>query len=360
MTGLTPAVAVPPEWYKVVGHESFAGPCTSDSRAPSTSAAMAECVHDIHANVSVSLDGGSFFSPPLPLVFGWVAPLKVSWLFVGPITDLGWTYSHNKGRLSVEDKYGGLVDAARYEESVPEGEFETQQTNRGRTIATGTPVNNLTSDGTPSAYYPAFALAKQLCDEDYDIVFATSFGFQSQMLDVAASYEPCRRAATSDDEHWTHFVGTAFTQTNSLTSTMFGKIYQMRYLSGIVAGASLTRSNITDPGSNLCVAYIAAFPIPEVVTSVASVTSVTAVTAVTYDHHSAARASVMRDGRHVRSAVPTCAVTPVPSVPMAQVQRGINAFTLGCRSAFASCIVKVLWVGTWHSAEIEEVAAHFF
>ena len=86
---------------------------------------------------------------------------------------------------------------------------------------------------------------------------------------------------------------------------MFGKIYQMRYLSGIVAGKSLARTNITDPDSTLCVAYIAAFPIPE-------------------------------------------------------VQRGINAFTLGCRSVFAACQVKVVWVGTWHSAEIETAAAHFF
>ena len=78
-------------------------------------------------------------------------------------------------------------------------------------------MNNVTAAGTLSDYHPAFALAKQFCDvgaagyqsvsprvtsatddafepprrqADYDIVFATSFGFMSQMLDVSGSYEP--------------------------------------------------------------------------------------------------------------------------------------------------------------------------
>ena len=68
-------------------------------------------------------------------------------------------------------------------------------------------------------------------------------------------------------------------------------VYQMRYLTGLVAGDKLVDELRTAQARpSLCVAYIAAYPIPE-------------------------------------------------------VQRGINAFTIGCRERFASCTVKVVWTG---------------
>jgi hypothetical protein len=82
----------------------------------------------------------------------------------------------------------------------------------------------------------------------------------------------------------------------------------MRYLTGLVAGDALaapTGSSRGTPRNGKCVAYIAAYPI-------------------------------------------------------AEVQRGINAFTLGCRARFPDCTVKVVWTGTWHSAEVEGAAAHYF
>eukprot|EP00966_Prymnesium_polylepis_P148563 3432072-Prymnesium_polylepis.1 len=91
-------------------------------------------------------------------------------------------------------------------------------------------------------------------------------------------------------------------------STAFAKIYQMRYLSGIVAGDALAApkgSLSATPRNGSCVGYIAAYPIPE-------------------------------------------------------VQRGINAFAKGCRSRFAGCTVKVLWLGTWHSVKVEGAAARYF
>ena len=50
----------------------------------------------------------------------------------------------------------------------------------------------------------------------------------------------------------------------------------------------------------------------------------------------------------------------IAAYPLPEVQRGINAFAIGCRARFASCVVKVLWMGTWHSAKVEGAAAHFF
>eukprot|EP00966_Prymnesium_polylepis_P028368 656532-Prymnesium_polylepis.1 len=70
-----------------------------------------------------------------------------------------------------------LVDASTKFESLPEGEQEVRQQNRGQTIATETPVREVAADGRPNAYYEAFSTMRRLCLDDYDIVFATSFGF---------------------------------------------------------------------------------------------------------------------------------------------------------------------------------------
>jgi basic membrane protein A len=76
-------------------------------------------------------------------------------------------------------------------------------------------------------------------------------------------------------------------------STYFGRIYQPRYLSGIVAG-KMTQNNI--------IGYVAAFPIPEVI-------------------------------------------------------RGINAFTLGVRSVNPDATVNVVWTYTWYDPVKEREAA---
>ena len=193
--------------------------------------------------------------------------LKLAFIYVGPVTDFGWTYSHNKGRLSVESSFGGLVDAMTYFESEPEGEFEGSQDSRGMTIASGTAVNPTKADGSPNMYYSAFTKMKTLCDDDFDLVFSTSFGFMSQTLDVSTDYAPCRVAADGETPHNTHFVHATGYKTNDLMSTMFGKIYQMRYLTGFVAGDALAAakdSPFATPRNGKCVAYIAAYPIPEV------------------------------------------------------------------------------------------------
>ncbi|WP_245540548.1 BMP family ABC transporter substrate-binding protein, partial [Solimonas variicoloris] len=47
-------------------------------------------------------------------------PLKVAFVYVGPIGDAGWTYSHEQGRLALEKTLPGQVKTT-YVESVPEG-----------------------------------------------------------------------------------------------------------------------------------------------------------------------------------------------------------------------------------------------
>ena len=294
----TPVWPTPTSWWDG---------CTDADRSAGSPVRSEFCVPDLPAKVCVSLDGGATFTTSQPVQFGWVRPLRIAFVYVGPITDFGWTYSINKGRLHVESTYGGLVDATTYVENVPEGEYVGEQANKGATLATGTAVSETFDDGTLNDYYPMIERLKSYCDEDYDLVFAASFGFMAQTIDVSGGYPPCA-IGKDGNAHETHFVHVAGHQTNSRTSTVFGMIYQARYLAGLVAGDALAAaagSPHGTPRGNSCVGYIAAFPIPE-------------------------------------------------------VQRGINAFALGCRQKHSACVVKVMWTGTWHSDEIEGAAAHFF
>ena len=45
---------------------------------------------------------------------------KVGFVYVGPVTDFGWTYEHDQGRKAVEAAFGDKVETM-YVESVPEG-----------------------------------------------------------------------------------------------------------------------------------------------------------------------------------------------------------------------------------------------
>jgi basic membrane protein A len=47
-------------------------------------------------------------------------PFKVGFVYVGPIGDYGWTWTHDQGRLAVEEAFGDAVETV-YAESVPEG-----------------------------------------------------------------------------------------------------------------------------------------------------------------------------------------------------------------------------------------------
>ena len=176
VTASAPAWTTPGSWWQSCNLEG--------GRAPVRSAS---CVPDMSVQLSVSLDAGVSFSNSVAVTYGWVRPLKLAFAYMGPITDFGWTFANNKGRLYVESRFGGLVDATEYAENVPEGEFVTEQANKSQTLATGTEVLSTFPDGSPNAYHPLWARLQRYCDEDFDLVFTTSFGFMAQTLDVAAS-----------------------------------------------------------------------------------------------------------------------------------------------------------------------------
>jgi len=188
--------------------------------------------------------------PPAPSPAPAPAPakMKVAFVYVGPVGDAGWTYAHDQGRKYLESKMPDVETT--FVESVPEGA-------------------------------DAERILTELAEKGNKVIFATSFGYMDYVLRVAQKYpnvvfEHCSGYKTAPN------VG-----------TYFGRMYQARYLSGIVAG-KMTKSNI--------IGYVAAHPIPEVI-------------------------------------------------------RGINAFTLGVRSVNPNAKVKVVWTNTWYDPAKEKEAA---
>lgn len=174
--------------------------------------------------------------------------IKAGFIYVGPVGDGGWTYAHDHGRIMMEKL--PFVKKSTYVESVPEG-----------------------SD--------AARVITSLAKKGHNLIFTTSFGFMDPTIDVAEKFK---------DVIFMHCSGY---KTAENVGTYFGRMYEPRYLSGIVAGG-MTKSNI--------IGYVAAFPIPEVI-------------------------------------------------------RGINAFTLGVKSVNKDAVVKVVWTQTWFDPGTERNAA---
>lgn len=139
-------------------------------------------------------------------------PLKVGFVYVGPVGDLGWSYEHDQGRLAVEEALGDAVETS-YVESVPEG-----------------------ADAERVMTQMALAGAK--------LIFTTSFGYMDPTLNVAAKFP---------DVKFEHATG--YKRSDNV-STYSARFYEGRSVIGHIAG-HMTKSNT--------VGYIASFPIPEVV-----------------------------------------------------------------------------------------------
>ncbi|QGU94234.1 BMP family ABC transporter substrate-binding protein [Clostridium bovifaecis] len=175
--------------------------------------------------------------------------VKVGFLYVGPVGDEGYTYAHDQGRLYMEKELG--LQSSIIKESVKEDDAEVQN------------------------------VIESMIDQGANVIVGTSFGFMDGM-EKASKEHP--------DVKFMHCSGY---KTAENMSNYFGRMYQARYLSGIVAGIK-TKSNT--------IGYVGAFEIPEVV-------------------------------------------------------RGINAFTLGVRSVNPKAVVKVKWTNTWYDPAKEKEAA---
>ncbi len=138
--------------------------------------------------------------------------LQVGFIYVGPTGDHGWTYMHDEGRKAIEEHFGDDVSTV-YVESVAEG---------------------------PDAE----RVMTQMAMQGTDIIFATSFGYMEQMLNVAAKFP---------DLKFEHATGYKRSDNMSVYSSKF---YEGRYVQGVIAGMM---------SKNGKAGYIASFPIPEVI-----------------------------------------------------------------------------------------------
>lgn len=137
-------------------------------------------------------------------------PLKVGFIYVGPVGDWGWSHAHDAGRRYVESIFPWVETV--YVEAVPEGDCPK--------------------------------VIDRLIDEGCDVVFTTSFGFMDATIEAGGKYP---------DKIFFHCSGY---MRRANVGTYFAEFYQLYYLNGLMAGA-LTK---TDK-----VGYVAAHPIPEVV-----------------------------------------------------------------------------------------------
>jgi len=173
--------------------------------------------------------------------------LTAGFVYIGPIGDGGWTYMHDLGRLEMEKAYPKMKTF--FAESVPEGPDSARV------------METFVRNGA-------------------QLVFATSFGYMDFVQEVAKKYPKVK------------FMHCSGYKRAENVGTYFGRMYQARYLSGLVAGKA-TKSNI--------IGYVAANPIPEVI-------------------------------------------------------RGINAFALGVQKVNPKAKIKVVWLFSWFDPGKEKEA----
>lgn len=172
--------------------------------------------------------------------------LRIGFIYISPIGDAGWSYAHDMARRKLGMDPANITYFA---EGISEGE-------------------------------EAEATIASMSELGYDVVVTASFNFMDSTVKVAKAYP---------NVTYLHCSGY---KTAENVSAFFGRIYQARYLSGLVAGR-MTKSNV--------IGFVAAHAIPE-------------------------------------------------------VRRGINAFTLGVRDANPDAEVRVIWSDTWYDPFIEREA----
>lgn len=177
-------------------------------------------------------------------------PLKVAFVYIGPVGDAGWTFAHDKGRKAVDEKFGDKVKTT-FVENVPESAADAER------------------------------VFRQLAVDGNKLIFGTSFGYMEAMLKVAKEFPDVKF------EHATGF------KTADNLAQYDVRTYEGAYLAGVVAG------KISKSGK---LGVVASVPIPEVI-------------------------------------------------------RNIDAFTLGARSVNPKATTRVVWVNKWFDPGKEREAA---
>ncbi|MCH8618104.1 BMP family ABC transporter substrate-binding protein [Undibacterium sp. TS12] len=177
-------------------------------------------------------------------------PLKVGFIYVGPVGDAGWTFAHDAGRKAVEAKFGDKVKTS-FVENVPESAADAER------------------------------VIRDLATQGNKVIFGTTFGYMEAMLKVAKDFP---------DVKFEHATGY---KTAENLAQYDVRTYEGAYLAGVAAG------------------------------------------------------KMSKSGK----------LGVVASIPIPEVLRNINSFTLGARSINPKATTKVVWVNKWFDPGKEREAA---
>ena len=176
-------------------------------------------------------------------------PLKIAFIYIGPVGDGGWTFAHDNGRKAVEKQFGDKV-VTSFVEKVPESA-------------------------------DAERVFRDVASQGNKLIFGTTFGYMEPMLKVAADLK---------DAKFEHATGY---KTAENMRTYDSRTYEGAYMAGVIAGG-MTKTNV--------LGVVGSIPIPEVI-------------------------------------------------------RNINSFTLGAQSVNPKVKTKVVWVNEWFNPPKETEAA---
>src|SRR4051812_44073339 len=137
--------------------------------------------------------------------------LKVGFIYVGPVGDMGWTFQHEVARKNIDEQFKGKIDTS-YLENVNEG---------------------------PDAERSI----EQLVRTGHKLIYTTSFGFMDATAKVAKKYPNVMF------EH-----ATGYKRDKNL-ATYSGRFYEGRYIQGVIA-AKMSKTGT--------IGYIGSFPVPRV------------------------------------------------------------------------------------------------
>ena len=176
-------------------------------------------------------------------------PMKIAFIYVGPVSDGGWTFAHDNARKALEKEFGDKI-VTSFVESVPESA-------------------------------DAEAAFREKASQGNKMIFGTTFGYMEPMLKVAPEFK---------DVKFEHATGY---KTADNMRTYDSRTYEGAYMAGVIAGKMSKTGTL---------GVVASVPIPEVV-------------------------------------------------------RNINSFTLGAQSSNPKIQTKVVWVNAWFDPPKETEAA---
>jgi simple sugar transport system substrate-binding protein len=142
-------------------------------------------------------------------------PLKVAFVYVGPVGDAGWTYAHEQGRQAMEKALAGKV-VTTYVENVPEGADAERV------------IRKLAADGNK-------------------LIFTTSFGFMNPTEKVAKAFP---------NVVFEHATGFKLAKNMGVYET---RQYEGTYLQGVLA-AKMSKTGT--------LGFVGSFPVPEVIRNI--------------------------------------------------------------------------------------------